>query len=83
MRLVHYKKFEQTDWKLKTTDQIVLFRTDAHGGLVLKSSGDTYINMTWNNEGPPKFQDISISVQSKITVGMEEKDIYVSITIFL
>ena len=66
---------------MKTTTQIVLFRTNAHGGLVFKSSSDTYINLRWNNEGPPDFNDMYINVKSTITVGMEDKRIFVSIMI--
>ena len=80
--VAHYKRHEQTNFILKATTAIEMFRGVAGGGITLKRSSDTSITLIWNNEGPPDITDIYVSVQGHISVGGENKQINISNIIF-
>ena len=69
--LKHYKKFEQTEFELKTTTQIKMFDKVTSGqvkGITFGSAGETTITMRWNKEGPPTMNDIHIEVHQQSNI---------------
>ena len=70
----HYKKFEQTEFELKTTTAINMFDKVTSSlrvpGITFSSTGETTtITLKWNKEGPPTLNDIHLEVHKhKYTV---------------